>query len=267
MSILRDSLYLFLALTAIGHLSAQSAVPVPYAHAHNDYEHDRPLLDALDHGFTSVEADVYAIDGELYVYHDRPELPDPARTLRKLYLDPLQQLATKNNGSIYSGKPAGFQLMIDIKNDADAAYELIRQQLSEYPGLFSRIEHGREIPGPVMVFLSGNRPIRTILEADSHIARLDGRPEDIGKGYPAAKMPVISENYGKVIHWNGEGRMPRKERVKLRTLCKKIHREGKQLRLWAMPATENAWAAYLKQGIDWINADDLARLEVFYHRR
>ncbi|MEL6593794.1 MAG: endonuclease/exonuclease/phosphatase family protein, partial [Bacteroidota bacterium] len=29
------------------------------AHAHNDYEHDCPLLDALDHGFNSVEVDVW----------------------------------------------------------------------------------------------------------------------------------------------------------------------------------------------------------------
>ena len=34
-------------------------VPLPNAHAHNDYEHKRPLFDALDHGFCSVEADVF----------------------------------------------------------------------------------------------------------------------------------------------------------------------------------------------------------------
>ena len=33
--------------------------PLAQAHAHNDYEHPRPLLDALDHRFTSVEADIF----------------------------------------------------------------------------------------------------------------------------------------------------------------------------------------------------------------
>ena len=28
--------------------------PLPRAHAHNDYEHKRPLLDALEQGFCSV---------------------------------------------------------------------------------------------------------------------------------------------------------------------------------------------------------------------
>jgi hypothetical protein len=254
-------------LTVASYTLAQITVPIPYAHAHNDYEHERPLLDALDHDFTSVEADVYSIDGELYVYHDRPAAPDPSRTLKKLYLDPLQQVVAKNKGSIYPGYQGHFQLMIDIKNEAGPTYELIRQQLSEYPGLFSRVEHGKEISGPVMVFLSGNRPMETILAAESHIARLDGRPDDIGKGYSALKMPVISENYHKVINWNGEGKMPGKDRKKLKVLCKQIHREGKTLRLWAMPASENAWAAYLKAGIDWINADDLARLQHYFNTR
>ena len=40
------------------------------AHAHNDYEHARPLLDALDAGFRSVEADVYYAGGKLAVSHD-----------------------------------------------------------------------------------------------------------------------------------------------------------------------------------------------------
>jgi len=64
--------------------------PLAQAHAHNDYEHDRPLFDALSHGFTSVEADIYLVDGQLLVAHD-PEDLDPARTLRSLYLEPLRE--------------------------------------------------------------------------------------------------------------------------------------------------------------------------------
>src|SRR5262245_58578952 len=37
--------------------------PLRQAHAHNDYEHPRPLFDALDQGFCSVEADIYLVDG------------------------------------------------------------------------------------------------------------------------------------------------------------------------------------------------------------
>ena len=37
--------------------------PLGQAHAHNDYYHKRPLLDALSHGFCSVEADVFLKNG------------------------------------------------------------------------------------------------------------------------------------------------------------------------------------------------------------
>lgn len=259
------SLILLLSFCLSGYAClAQAVPPIPFAHAHNDYVHKRPLLDALDHGFTSIEVDVHAIDGELYVYHDQPTAPDPARTLKKLYLEPLRQRVTKHKGMVYSPGGAHFQLMIDIKTEAETTYTLINQQLAEYSTLFSRIENGMEVPGPVMVFLSGNRPMKTILNSTSHIARLDGRPDDLGKGYAAEQVPVISERYGKVLQWDGSGKMPAKERRKLRKLCKQVHREGKQLRLWAMPASEHAWATYLKAGIDWINADDLARVKKFY---
>lgn len=53
------------------HALAQSAVaqpaPLERAHAHNDYEHARPLFDALERGFNSVEADVHLVDGRLLV--------------------------------------------------------------------------------------------------------------------------------------------------------------------------------------------------------
>ena len=77
-----------LAGTAAAPAQAEAAKPAPVvvgqplaqAHAHNDYEHERPLFDALEHGFTSVEADVWLVDGELLVAHDLEDVqPGAAR--------------------------------------------------------------------------------------------------------------------------------------------------------------------------------------------
>jgi len=57
------------------------AKPLPRAHSHNDYEHKRPLFDALDRGFCNIEADVHLVDGRLLVGHD-PEDVNPERTLQ-----------------------------------------------------------------------------------------------------------------------------------------------------------------------------------------
>jgi hypothetical protein len=61
--------------------------PTRRAHAHNDYEHTRPLLDALDQGFCSVEADVWRAKAERLVSHTPLDLK-AGRTLPALYLDP-----------------------------------------------------------------------------------------------------------------------------------------------------------------------------------
>src|SRR5256885_17113071 len=80
--------------------------PLLRAHAHNDYEHARPLLDALDQGFCSVEADLWLVEGELRVAHDLADAR-PGRTLQRLYLDPLRQRARANGGRGFRGGPIG----------------------------------------------------------------------------------------------------------------------------------------------------------------
>ena len=132
-------------------------VVVPAAHAHNDYEHDRPLLDALDHGFLSVEADVWLRDGELLVAHDEVDL-DPARTLRGLYLDPLAQRVKRNGGDVYRGDDRPLQLLIDIKTEGVSTYAAIDRELRNFQKMLTRFAPGyRE--GAVEVVISGNRPL------------------------------------------------------------------------------------------------------------
>ena len=90
-------------------------VPLPAAHAHNDYEQKRPLFDALDHGFGSVEADVFLVKGELLVGHTFLQL-QRERTLERLYLDPLRALIKQNGGKVYRDGPV-LWLLIDVKTE------------------------------------------------------------------------------------------------------------------------------------------------------
>ncbi|HVK59238.1 MAG TPA: hypothetical protein VM735_10685, partial [Candidatus Kapabacteria bacterium] len=111
-------LFLFFALsTAAAEVSVGDALP--QAHAHNDYEHDRPLLDALAQGFTSVEADIYLVEGSLLVAHDKEDL-DPKKTLSALYLEPLKRLADDKKSVFKSGE--SLTLLIDFKSEAAPAY-------------------------------------------------------------------------------------------------------------------------------------------------
>ncbi|MET9663571.1 hypothetical protein ABZY11_43800, partial [Streptomyces sp. NPDC006510] len=126
------------------------------AHAHNDYLHTRPLYDALTHGFTSVEADIFLVDGELLVAHEATDL-DPARTLASLYLDPLLARVRANHGTVHPGYREPVQLLIDIKTDGAAAYLELDRQLRRYRRMLTTYHHGRVRPGAITPVISGDR--------------------------------------------------------------------------------------------------------------
>lgn len=239
-------------------------VPLPHAHAHNDYNHPRPLLNALSHGFTSIEADVLLIDGNLYVGHDMPEETHELPTLKETYLEPLARIVDEQRGQVYPGYDGDFYLMIDIKTEAEATYRVLKEQLSDYGQMLSTYQNGQYSPGAVTVFVSGNRPLATIRNASARRAALDGRPTDLGKGYSAELMPVISEYYYKVIDWNGQGPIHEEDFQKLKELSDRTHAEGKKLRLWAAPDHERTWRTLLSAGVDLINTDRLAALELYF---
>src|SRR5437773_5144245 len=88
--------------------------PLTRVHAHNDYEHKRPLLDALDHGFCSVEADIFLVEGKLLVAHELGQTK-PERTLQALYLDPLREHVKANGGRVFKDGPE-FTLLIELKS-------------------------------------------------------------------------------------------------------------------------------------------------------
>jgi hypothetical protein len=57
-----------LALFFYGSITAQVKV-IPFAHSHNDYTRKKPLYNALENGFSSVEVDVFYRDGKFLVAH------------------------------------------------------------------------------------------------------------------------------------------------------------------------------------------------------
>ena len=244
------------------------AVPLPNAHAHNDYRHPRPLYDALAQGFTSIEADVLLIEGELYVGHDMPVGQHHLPTLRATYLEPLFEIAQANQGQIYPGYDHPVYLMIDIKTDAENTYKVLKAQLTEFQEILCVEKEGSLTKGAIRIFLSGNRPVQTVYHENERLVGVDGRPADLDKGYDANFMPVISENYFKVLHWDGSGLIPPEERKKLEKLAENVHGQNKKLRLWGAPDNENTWKTLLDAGVDLINTDHLKGLHNFleYYR-
>jgi hypothetical protein len=242
--------------------------PLWNAHAHNDYEHPRPLFDALDHRFGSVEADIFLVGDQLLIGHTEGDL-DPTRTLESLYLDPLAALVKANHGSVYRGYRRPLQLLIDIKTEGSSTYLELDRHLQRYQHLFTTYAHGRVHPGAVTNVISGDRAARTPMEAQTvRRAFYDGRLTDLGTSAPASFVPLISDNWQLNFTWLGDGAFPDTERQKLRGIIGQAHARGQKVRFWntpdlAGPARDALWSELLAAGIDYFNTDDLAGLETF----
>src|ERR1700709_1525070 len=87
------------------------------AHSHNDYKNNIPFYRAYEKGFGSIEADVYAVNGQLMVTHDKKEIA-ANRSLKILYIDPLvEKLKLNPNRKL--------RLLIEIKENHKAVLPLV----------------------------------------------------------------------------------------------------------------------------------------------
>ena len=238
-------------------------VPLLNAHAHNDYLHERPLWDALDHGFTSVEADIFLVDGKLLVAHEKKTLR-PERTLEARYLEPLARRVKENGGRVYRNGPR-FILLIDFKNEPEGTYAELIKVLSRYREMLSMVEDGKVAEGAVTVVLTGGYP-KSLRSSGSDLVGIDGVPADAGSELPASQLPMISDKWSNQFSWKGDGEMPVGERAKLRPMVETAHAEGRIVRFWATREKEAVWRELRDAGVDLINTDELKRLEVFLRK-
>ena len=109
------------ACAAAPHAAADPALRL---HGHNDYLQLVPLRRALELGLGSVEVDVYLVEGELRVGHERWQLRR-GRTLSSLYLDPL--LAATRAGRAARGAAV---VPLGVIAPGDPSPDLAREQLS-----------------------------------------------------------------------------------------------------------------------------------------
>ena len=254
---------MFCGLTTI---YAQQKTFVLPAHSHNDYEHNRPLFDALECNFKSIEADVYTVGDSLYVAHDFDKIK-PGRTLRQLYLEPLKNEIEKNKGSVY-GNGEEIILFIDIKDDGLKTYQNLHRILTEYESLLTSFAHGKKKQGSIMVVVSGNRPFEYMQAQTIRYAGFDGRLENLDSDISPDLMPVVSDNWPKYFKWDGKGKMPETEKQKLAELSKKAKQKGYILRFWGTPNKTHelriaAWRELKNAQVGLIGADNLEELQKF----
>ncbi len=253
-----------LVLALVGTLSSAVAaepVPLPAAHAHNDYLQARPLLDALDHGFGSIEADVWLVDGTLLVAHDLKAVK-PERSLPALYLDPLRARVRRQRGRVYADGPP-IILLVDVKSEAGPTYAALHALLARYAGMLTVFRTEGRQAGAVTVIVSGNRDEAAMGKQTVRYAALDGRKVHLDSAASADLVPLISENWRQLSAWDWRGPVPDEVRTALGDWVKRAHARDRKLRFWNVPDRPEAWQVLLDAGVDLIGTDNLPALQSF----
>lgn len=238
---------------------AEEIVPLERAHSHNDYVRKRPLLDALDNGVCSVEADIFLVDGKLLLGHDLKDVREDF-TLEGAYLDPLRARVRANGGRVYPNGPV-FTLLIDVKSEGKSTYERLRAVLAQYEDMLTRFTAAGMEEKAVTVVISGSRSAAQIAADLPRFAACDGTRNDIGGD--RILHPLVSMSWGSVFKWNGRGPMPEEDAATLRDMVARAHANGQRLRFWALPLSKEVWEVLYAEGVDLINVDNLPQIRAF----
>ena len=239
-----------------------NAAPRFAAHAHNDYEHARPLLDALDAGFRSVEADVYYAGGRLAVSHDGLTSKG---TLESLYLAPLQERIAAHHGSVFGdGKP--FRLVIDLKDADDKLPAAIDTVFARYP-MLSRFVGGTYVRGPVEIVFTGNEAMKRAVVSRTCWGTRDSNVFSTNESVLDTRWSDYALDWKQCVDWDGTGAMPDDEQRTLAYLVGYAHALHRKIRIYDAPDRPSVWAAECAAGVDFIGTNDLAGLSQFLKTR
>lgn len=225
------------------------------AHSHNDYKNNIPFYRAYEKGFGSIEADVYAVKGQLMVAHEKKEI-DPLRSLKILYTDPLTEKLKRD-------PQRQLRLLIEIKEDYKAVLPLVIRELKPLEQYISSPAH----PGRLSIVMTGAVPPAAEMVNYPDWISFDVDHMDGFTALQWKKIGLVSFPFGKYTRWNGKGVLNRAEIAKLKGAIDSVHNSGKKIRLWETPDTKSSWLALIRLGVDVIGTDKVEELGDFLNKK
>lgn len=264
--------------------------PVP-CHSHNDYWRARPVYDAVLAGCTSIEADVWLIDDELFVGHSRASLTRN-RTLDSLYIEPLTDILHKQNpitelnpepsselhGVFDTDATQSLVLLIDFKTDGSALWPHVVSQLEHLRqrGFLTHFDGKSLVSRPITVVATGNAPFDLVTSNstyrdiffDAPLDNLFNGGGDESSGANTASSPYDSTNsfFASTSFRKNIGSVwwtPTSEQMdSIRIQIDAAHHRGLKARYWETPSwpkglRNHVWNVLVKEGVDYLNVDDL----------
>ncbi|ORY83013.1 hypothetical protein BCR37DRAFT_346768 [Protomyces lactucae-debilis] len=261
----------------------RDVVPVS-VHSHNDYWRDIPLITALSYGCSSIEADVWLVNGTLYIGHDVASLR-PNRTFSSLYINPLVTILdqknpsnsftayaksnfsyTESNGVFDTSAALSLNLLVDVKtNGAEtwpyvvAALEPLRQRgYLSYVNASDTNVNSRQ----VTVIGTGNTPLNYLLARPNRDYFFDAPLAALNSTFKPTLSPLASMSFRANIGWTGVQAITSAQETKMKQYIDQARSMGLKSRMWESPlrpvfARNAVWLKQIQLGLDYLNADDL----------
>jgi alkaline phosphatase len=240
---------IFVSLTTIAQYSTLNA------HSHNDYENTPPFILAYENHFGSIEADIWAVDGELFVAHNVKDILT-SRTLDSLYIGPIVGIFRQNGGKAWKDNSGTFQLLIDLKTPVEPTLSMLIKKLEQYPDVFNPLIN----KGAVRIVITGNRPEPAEFSNYPHFIFFDGNLDQRYSKKQLKRIPLYSANFRNFSSWNGAGDILMKERIRLEGIIDSVHSVKKKIRFWNAPDNINSWNTFMNMKVDIINTDHIREL-------
>ncbi|KEQ72260.1 hypothetical protein M436DRAFT_49201, partial [Aureobasidium namibiae CBS 147.97] len=261
----------------------QNALPVP-VHSHNDYLQRIPLWEALGSGCISVEADVHLKNSDLLVGHKSWGL-EKTKTLRAMYLDPLQKLiALRNKNISRKGKDwkgifdkapqQSIVLLVDLKTSAEETFAELDAQLQPLRNLnfLTHWNGTHRVVRPLTIVASGNTLFTSILSLnsshrdiffDAEATRLVSQGDDwTNAPAPMFKFNVSNSYYASTKQEKAlvDGSNPQFADA-MESQLKQAKVRGLVTRYWDVPTQKNKqeglWRWLMDNEVGVLNMDDM----------
>ncbi|KAI1072426.1 hypothetical protein LB507_003362 [Fusarium sp. FIESC RH6] len=261
-----------------------SILPAP-CHSHNDYWRLAPFHSAIDAGCIGIEADVWAVQDELYVGHDLGGLSTD-RTLSSMYIRPLMELLQSQNldrdpslppRGVYGRKPdQTVVLLVDLKSNPNTSWPLLLERLEplRQKGWLSHVHDGKFVSGPITVVGTGETELHRVNEATpSRDVFLDAPLDQLEDGqYTDLNSHYTSVSFEKSIGKVGSKGLKPEQLAKLRNQISQAHSRGLKARYWGLPywplqVRNQLRELLIDEGADVLNSDDLWEARDIFAKR
>lgn len=247
---------LLLAVFFIRIATAQTQNAPSVGHSHNDYHQERPFFTAAENGMASIEVDIWAVDGELFVAHDKEDIRTE-NTFRHIYLNPIISWFDQQNTA--EEKQSGFILLVDLKSSYKPTLDILVKQIEPFKLYFDP----KQNPQAVTLIISGNFPPQKAFNNYPDWVFFDGRPVLRYSKKQLKRIGMMSDSFKSYSEWNGIDNPEAGELDAVKTFIDASHKKGKKARLWGAPDTPLAWRILLELGMDFINTDAPQELNRF----